>query len=229
MQKINDLGELLLHHLQNLYAAEDQILRSMPRVIERANHKSLKNALQHHLDLTEEQKKRLKQAIKLISERSSDEVKEDMFGSGTSKGMAGLIEEVEEILEVDIDEDVTDAAIISYVQKIEHYEICAYGTALAFAKQLHLHKVEQLLKETLDEEYDADDLLTALATSSYNKEAAPEGIDEEQQDQEGNEDYSSGKSSRDSKVSITERTINSPGGRAGTSHRGYSTGESRGH
>ncbi len=109
------------------------------------------------------------------------------------------------------------------------YVLTAYGTALAFAKQLHLHKIEQLLKETLDEEYDADDLLTALATSSYNKDAAPQGIEDDELEQKGNEDYASSISSRDGKVSINERTINSPGGRAGTSHRGYSTGESRGH
>jgi ferritin-like metal-binding protein YciE len=228
METINDLEDLLVHHLQNLYAAEDHILQSMPQVIEKANHKSLKNALRHHLDLTNEQKRRLEQIINILNDKATDRSSKAKLGSGTSKGMAGLVDEVEELLELNIDKDVIDAAIISYVQKIEHYEICAYGTALAFAKQLHLHKVEQLLKETLDEEYDADDLLTALATSSYNKEAAPEGIEDEETDDSGNED-SSQKSSRESKVSITERNISSPGGRAGTSHRGYSSGESRGH
>jgi ferritin-like metal-binding protein YciE len=227
MQTINDLEDLLVHQLQNLYAAEELILQSMPAVIEKANHRSLKNALTHHLDLTNEQKKRLVDVMKILNQKeSAGEAKS--LGAGTSSGMKGLISEVEEVLQLNVDKDVIDAAIISYVQKIEHYEICGYGTALAFAKQLHLHKVELLLKETLDEEYDADDLLTALATSSYNKEAAPEGIDEDMREEKGNEDYTE-KTSRDSKVSINERTINSPGGRAGTSHRGYSTGESRGH
>jgi ferritin-like metal-binding protein YciE len=228
METIKDLQDLLVHHLQNLYAAEDHIFQAMPRVIDKANHKSLKNALTHHLDLTNEQKKRLEQIFSVLNEKTAGKNLKVKSGSGTSKGMAGLVDEVEELLKLEIDKDVIDAAIISYVQKIEHYEICAYGTALAFAKQLHLHKVEQLLKETLDEEYDADDLLTALATSSYNKEAAPEGMEDEETDDSGNED-SSQKSSRESKVSITERNINSPGGRAGTSHRGYSSGESRGH
>ncbi|HEX8334344.1 MAG TPA: DUF892 family protein [Segetibacter sp.] len=227
MDTINDLEDLLIHHLQNLYAAEHHILQAMPSVIQKTKHKSLKNALQHHLDLTNEQKKRLDAIMNILNDKRSDTARATL-GSGTSKGMAGLIDEVEEVLQVKIDKDVTDAAIISYVQKIEHYEICAYGTALAFAKQLHLHKVEQLLKETLNEEYDVDDLLTALATSSYNKEAAPEGIEDEQ-NEEQSDDNASPKSSRDTKVSINERTINSPGGRAGTSHRGYSTGESRGH
>jgi ferritin-like metal-binding protein YciE len=77
-------------------------------------------------------------------------------------------------LHQNIDGDVIDAVIIGCVQKIEHYEICTYGTALAYAHELHLHKAAQLLKESLDEEYDADDLLTALATAAVNKHAAPE-------------------------------------------------------
>ena len=229
MEAINDLEDLLVHHLQSLYAAEDLILQAMPSVIKKANHKSLKNALQHHLDLTNEQKKRLEQIIPLLHQKNAEASEHLSIKNGSSKGMLGLIEEANEIVEKELATEVIDAAIISCVQKIEHYEICAYGTALAFAKQLHLHKVEQLLKETLDEEYDADDLLTALATASYNKEAAPEGLEDEQTANASDEDSSGTKSSRDGKVSITERTINSPGGRAGTSHRGYSTGESRGH
>ncbi len=117
---------LLVHHLQNIYAAEDHILQAMPNVIERANHKSLKNALKHHLGLSLEQKKRLEQSVQLINDKKTAAAKAATLGTGTSKGMAGLIEEVDEILHLEVDKDVVDSAIISYVQKIEHYEICAY-------------------------------------------------------------------------------------------------------
>jgi hypothetical protein len=145
--------------------------------------------------------------------------------------MMGLIEEINQLLETDLSNEVKDAAIIASVQKIEHYEICAYGTALAYAKQLHLNPVAALLNETLQEEYDADDLLTALATAAINKEGLPEGLETSQPATETNiaDAIEGDQESEHVTVSISERTINSPGGRAGTSHRRYGNGESRGH
>jgi hypothetical protein len=93
---------------------------------------------------------------------------------------------------------------------------------------MNLHKVESLLMETLQEEYDADDLLTTLAIAALNKEAIPEDL--KVTDQSAQENFTGGETAgRPEKVSISERTINSPGGRAGTSHRRYGRGESRGH
>ncbi|MCW3105563.1 MAG: hypothetical protein JWQ09_69 [Segetibacter sp.] len=233
METINDLIELLLYQVKNLYSAEEQILQAFPSFIEKANHNSLKNALKHHAAITNEQKERLTQIPQLIKEKrvgtSISEIDEVSFASFTSKGMLGLREEINQLLETNRSNEVKHAAIIASVHKIEHYEICAYGTAFAYAKQMSLHAVAELLDETLQEEYDADDLLTALATAALNKEALPEGIDSTDENSGTNETEADYGNEATKKVSISERTINSPGGRAGTSHRGYGSGESRGH
>ena len=223
---IKNLADLLMHHLQNLNAAEEQMFEALPAVIEKVHHSSLKNALNHHRNLTTEQKKRLEQIVQMLQKRTEEPLK--LNPEHLCKGMAGLIEEMNEVLETGLEKEVTDAAIIACVQKMEHYEISTYGTALAYAHQLHMVKAEELLKETLNEEYEADDLLTALATASLNKEAVPQQIENVDQS-DRNVSSEDEPSESISKVNISERTINSPGGRAGTSHRGYGSGESRGH
>lgn len=236
MDDIKDLGSLLMHHLQNLYSAEEQLMRAMPLLVEKVVHPSLQNALNHHLSLTEGQMKRLEQVARLLAEKLSNGGKKgskpvgintELNGQYTCKGMVGLIEEANELLDQRLSRDVTDAAIIACVQKMEHYEICTYGTALAYAEQLHLTKAAALLEETLDEEYDADDLLTALATSAFNKEAEPEGLSTDKEGIPGA--HPAHIKTAKSTEHITERNINSPGGRSGTSHRRYPSGESRGH
>jgi hypothetical protein len=160
---------------------------------------------------------------KLKSAKLSAELKDNY----TCKGMEGLIEEANELMKQRMTKDVIDAAIITCVQKMEHYEICTYGTALAYAQQLQMPKVEALLEETLKEEYDADDLLTSLAILALNKEADPE---KKLTPDKPVADLAHASFKITKKIEhITERSINSPGGRAGTSHRGYSSGESRGH
>lgn len=224
---IKDLADLMLHHIQNLYAAEEHMLQAMPSIIEKVHHNSLKNALNHHLNLTKEQKERLEKIVQLLNQKSMQKnVKLNM--EYTCKGMTGLIEETNDIIQAGLEKDVTDAAIIACIQKMEHYEISAYGTALAYANQLQITKAQELLNETLNEEYEADDLLTALATASLNKEAVQQDIESVNQ-ADNNTSANDNKSESTSKIHITERTINSPGGRAGTSHQGYGSGESRGH
>ena len=228
MPQINNLLELLIQDLKSLYAGELAVEKVMPSIINKVHHSSLKNALTHHLNLTQEQKERLEKIPSLLNKVDLPCAKDIFKTPIENKGINGLIEEANEIINGGLGEDVTDAAIIACVQKLEHYEICGYGTALAYAEQLKLHKVELLLNETLEEEYDADDLLTALAKAALNKEAITEDIEiEEEKFDVG--DTPGEQSSRPAKVSISERTINSPGGRAGTSHRGYGNGESRGH
>jgi ferritin-like metal-binding protein YciE len=225
---IKSLSGLLMQTIQNLYASETQMLNELPGIIEKAKHLSLRNGLNHHLSLTTEQKQRLEKIVALINENNADE-QVQLNQEHISKGMTGLIEEAKETLAAGLEEDVTDAAIVAAIQKMEHYEISGYGTALAYAHQLHMTKAEALLNETLDEEYEADDLLTALATASLNKEAVHEDIKSVDEGSE-DEDTSNNESSESTSfVHINERTINSPGGRAGTSHRRYGTGESRGH
>jgi ferritin-like metal-binding protein YciE len=219
-----------MYHIQKLYAAEEQSLQEMPSMIEKAKHRSLKNGLLHHLEISKEHKKRLEQVVDFVDDKRTHtgQVQSIEFKQQDCQAMAGLIEEANELLNSEIESDVIDAAIISCVQKMEHYEIAVYSTALAYAEQLHLHKVVLLLKETLNEEYEADDLLTALARASLNKEALPGGVEAEDEGEEG-EDDSVITGSKPTHKTGSERTINSPGGRAGTSHRGYPGGESRGH
>ncbi|MCW3115577.1 MAG: hypothetical protein JWR18_3973 [Segetibacter sp.] len=234
MESINNLVDLLMYQLANLYSVEAQIMQAIPSIIEKANHSSLKNALKHHANLTTQQKERLMQVPQLIHTKLAGTSVSEVAGLDTafiSKGMTGLIEEINQLLESDLSNEVKDAAIIASVQKIEHYEICAYGTAVAYAKQLNLTPVAALLNETLQEEYDADDLLTALATAAINKEGLPEGMETRNDMGEENDNDAPDKDqeTEHTAVSISERTINSPGGRAGTSHRRYGNGESRGH
>lgn len=227
---MKDLVDLLLHWVKNLHLAEEQMASAIPGIIEKANHSSLKNALKHHAGLTTQQMQRLAKIPHLINEKITGAAVPPLdynIDKAISQGMAGLIEEANHLLSTNLPDELKDAAIIASVQKMEHYEICAYGTALAFANQLQLTKVAVLLHETLDEEYDVDDLLTALATAAINKEGLPEGLDTQQP--EKNTSEMTAEPSEHNSVLISERTISSPGGRAGTSHRRYANGESRGH
>jgi len=207
----------------------------MPSIIEKAQHQSLKNALQHHFTVSKTHCTRLKKIIALLNENKSDTAGENgqettVREDAVSSAITGLINEANELLHQPIDKAVNDAAIIGCVQKIEHYEICTYGTALAYAMQLHLHNTAELLRASLDEEYDADELLTALATAALNKEGIPEGWEEENSKPSADNEAGTGAPEDvHTGAAITERTIHSPGGRAGISHRRYPTGESRGH
>ncbi|WP_018617490.1 ferritin-like domain-containing protein [Segetibacter koreensis] len=225
---IQNLKDLFIYQLQNLYASENYMLTELPVMIEKAQHGSLKNALDHHLRVTKEQKERLEKVVSLINKNDSEQ-QVQLNKEHVCKGMNGLIEEANNTFEAGVEKDVTDRAIIAFIQKMEHYEISSYGTAIAYAHQLHMPKAAELLRETLNEEYEADDLLTALATAGFNKEAIPEDakLIDETSSGPGTDNNEPTESS--SQIHITERTINSPGGRAGTSHRSYGSGESRGH
>lgn len=177
MEKMNDLKALLQHEVQDLISVEDQIIEAMPAMIEKAQNADLKKALQQHLSITEKQRSRLDQVQKLVS---GDDEENKGFLSGLlsaisggekCKGMEGIITEGQKIMKADMDADVKDAAIIACAQKIEHYEICGYGTARAYAMQLNLKEAEKLLQETLGEEYEADDRLTQLALGDINQKA----------------------------------------------------------
>lgn len=179
MEKLSDLRALLVHEVKDVYSAEEQILAALPGMIEKASNSQLKKALQDHFRTTRNQKQRLDKVQQLLK------VEEDQRGSGKKsgilglfgtsekcKGMQGILQEGEKITSEDIDPEVMDAAIIASCQKVEHYEICAYGTLKAYAKELGLTQVVKLLDETLAEEYEADVLLTQLAVfGGVNKKA----------------------------------------------------------
>jgi ferritin-like metal-binding protein YciE len=188
MEKLKNLKDLLNHEILDLYSAEEQIIAALPKMIEKAKNPSLKAALEEHLSITEQQKNRLDEVkTKLEMEMESENTEGGekrgflfgLFGGSdngqTCKGMMGLIDEGEKIMNEEMNPEVLDAAIIASAQKIEHYEICGYGTARAYARELNLKEVAQLLEQTLNEEYEADDRLTDMAVGGLNEKAESAG------------------------------------------------------
>ena len=180
MEKMRDLRDLLIHELADLRSAEEQIIEAMPQMIGKALNPQLRQSLEQHLQITHGQLARLEQAQRMLGDHNADDNRSgllsNLFGSGTHcKGMEGLIDEGQKVMGEDMNPEVMDAAIISCAQKIEHYEICGYGTARAFARQLGLTEVERLLEQTLDEEHQADELLTSMALNSVNLMAETSG------------------------------------------------------
>jgi ferritin-like metal-binding protein YciE len=182
MEKMNDLRDLLKHEIEDLQSVEDQILEALPKMIDKANNPDLKKALQEHLQVTEQHKSRLEKIMKNIEPRNAESNGKKkgilgIFGNGkhVCKGMKGIIEEGEKIMSSDISPETLDAAIIASAQKVEHYEICGYGTARTFARELGMEQVAKQLEQTLNEEYEADDLLTNLAVMRINEEAETPG------------------------------------------------------
>jgi ferritin-like metal-binding protein YciE len=183
MEKMNDLRDLLKHEVEDLHSAEEQIIDVLPAMIEMASNTALKNSLTDHLRITEAQKDRIGQVLQLLNAgREEENVSKKkkflgIFGGGRQncKGMEGIISEGKKMMNADMHPDVKDAALIACAQKVEHYEICGYGTARSYATELGLLQVASLLELTLDEEYDADDKLTFLAESRINKQAERTG------------------------------------------------------
>ena len=172
MEPLVNLHDLLQHEIEDLYSAEEQIIEALPKMAEKATNDELKKALNEHLRVTREQKKRLDKVKSLL--KINEEKKgffEKIFGGTKCKGTEGLITEGEKMMGEDMDPTVMDAAIIASAQKIEHYEISGYGTARAYASELGLKEVASLLETTLNEEYKSDDMLTALALRKVNLEA----------------------------------------------------------
>ena len=177
MDNMNDLKDLLRFDVQQLNSIEEQIIEALPAMIAKANDPRLKQALETHLQVTRVQRDRLDQVQQHLGGGSNSSsmdmgIFSGLFDAGSkSKGMAGLIDDGQKILALDMDPAVKDAAIIGCAQKIEHVEIAAYGTARTFAEQLGLTDVAQLLQQTLLEEHDSDDLLTSLAVGDINQRA----------------------------------------------------------
>ena len=177
MDNMNHLRDLLMFDIQHLYSAEVQIIEAMPAMIAKASNSELKMALEQHLRVTVQQRERLDRVKQMLGVTDEDNssglgIFSGLFNAGTkSQGMDGLITDGQKIMAIDMAPAVMDAAIIGCSQKIEHFEICGYGTARTYAEQLGLIDVAQLLQQTLMEEHDADDRLTALAVSRINQQA----------------------------------------------------------
>ena len=152
--KPNSLQELYVEQLQDLYDAEHQIIKALPKMIAEATSTDLKDALTEHLEVTKTQASRLEQIFESSGEKAKAE---------KCKGMQGVIQEGSDLIREIEDENVRDAAIIASAQRVEHYEMAGYGTARNYASLLEDDNAAQLLQETLDEEKEADAKLTALA------------------------------------------------------------------
>ncbi|WP_339839471.1 ferritin-like domain-containing protein [uncultured Maribacter sp.] len=159
---MKNLKELFEHQLKDLYSAESQLVEALPKMVKNASDPKLKKAFEDHLKETKEQKKRLEDICDELNIKPSGE---------KCKAMEGLIKEAEGFIEEAEDEDVMDAGLIAEAQRVEHYEISGYGTAVRFAKELGHKKIAEKLQKTLDEEYDADNKLDKLAENRLNEEA----------------------------------------------------------
>jgi ferritin-like metal-binding protein YciE len=160
---IKTFDDLFVHTLQDIYYAENQITKALPKMIARATDPQLKQGFQTHLTETENQIKRLEQVFQMHGLKSK---------GVTCPAIDGIIEEANEIAGDVEDKEVLDAALLASAQAVEHYEITRYGTLVAWAKQLGHQNSAAVLQQNLDEEYATDKKLTALAESKVNQKAA---------------------------------------------------------
>jgi ferritin-like metal-binding protein YciE len=161
--KMESLQELLSHELSDLYSAENQLLKALPKMAKAAASLELKAAFEEHLEETKGQVERLNSVFETLGESPKRK---------KCKAMEGLIEEGSEVIELEGDDSVKDAALIAAAQRVEHYEMAGYGCARTFATLLGMNDVADLLQETLDEEGNADKKLTEIAETTINVEAA---------------------------------------------------------
>ena len=164
--EMESLEDLYVEELRDLYNAENQLTKALPRMAKKATSGELTTAFESHLGETKVQIERLDQIFKKLGKKPTGK---------KCAAMEGLIEEGKELMAEDMDEDVMDAALISAAQKVEHYEIASYGTVRTYAKLLGDNEAARLLQQTLDEEGAADKKLTKLAESGINIEAAQPG------------------------------------------------------
>lgn len=163
---LNTMDSLFEHDVHDLYSAEKQILEALPEMISAASSPDLRGAFQRHLAVTERQLERLQGVMHVLGIKPNGVV---------CKGMKGLLDEGKEIIEAEGDPSVKDAALIGAAQRVEHYEIAAYGTARAFARELGFMDVARSLDMTLQEEGDTDKELSGLAEGSLFRSGINDG------------------------------------------------------
>lgn len=168
--KLNSLNKLYLEELRDLYSAETQLVKALPKMAKGASSDELKEAFESHLEQTKEHVERLTEIFDGLQEKPAGK---------TCKAMKGLIEEGSEMLEQEGDESVIDAGLIAAAQRVEHYEIAAYGTVRTFANLLGEDEAAELLQQTLDEEGETDKQLSELAEGIVNEKALTDGQEKE--------------------------------------------------
>jgi ferritin-like metal-binding protein YciE len=159
------LKELYVEELRDIYDAENQLVKALPKMAKAATSEELRSGFEKHLEQTKEHARRLKQVLNDLGEKAKGK---------KCKGMQGLVSEGKEIIEKDFQDDVRDAALISAAQRVEHYEIAAYGAVRTYAEILGERNAVSLLEKTLEEEKETDEKLTKLAEGINVRAAAPE-------------------------------------------------------
>ncbi|MBI4137092.1 DUF892 family protein [Candidatus Roizmanbacteria bacterium] len=160
--KLHNLQDLFKHELQDLYSAEEQIIEALPKLIDEASSQELTDALSAHLEKTREHLEIVKQIAFENGINPTGEL---------CTGMEGLLKEGNHIVSLAADDDVRDAAIIMVAQRVEHYEISGYGSSIAHARELDLVEAISSLEGILEQEYEADTILSEIALSGVNQEA----------------------------------------------------------
>lgn len=161
--KIDNLSDLFVHTLKDVYFAEKQITKALPKMVKAADSKELARALDAHLEETKQQVTRIEEVFKLLGKKPEGE---------KCPAIDGILEEGEELMKEIKDPDTRDAAMIAAAQAVEHYEITRYGTLVSWADLLKLPEAAKLLSATLKEEHAADSKLNKLAEGKLNKQAA---------------------------------------------------------
>lgn len=160
--EFNNLNDLFIQQLEDLYDAEQRLTKALPKMADAATNPDLKSAFQTHLQQTEGHVQRLESIFHRLGREPERE---------TCDAMKGLIKEGETMIDAKGDKDVRDAALIAAAQRVEHYEMAGYGTVRTFAQQLGLDDIAQTLQQTLDEEGNANKMLTQIAESHINQQA----------------------------------------------------------
>jgi ferritin-like metal-binding protein YciE len=165
----NRLMELYVEELRDIYDAENQLVKALPEMAKAATSEELRNGFEEHLEQTKEHVQRLEQIFGDLDEKAKGK---------KCKGMQGLVAEGKEVIGEDFEDDVKDAALISAAQRVEHYEIAAYGTVRTYAELLGQESAVSLLEKTLQEEKATDQKLTELAEDINVEAASPEAEEE---------------------------------------------------
>ena len=175
MAEMGTLHDAFLDELRDAYDAEKQITKALPKMVKAASSPALRDALEAHLEETRQQVERLEQVFTGLDEKPRGK---------HCDGMAGIIEEGQSIIDDDFDEATIDACLIAAAQRVEHYEMAAYGTLVAWARVMGHTEAADLLQETLDEEMAADEKLSSIAEGGINQAAADSAHDESDEEAE---------------------------------------------
>jgi len=215
----NNLREALVDEIRDLYNAEKQLTKALPKMAKGATSDELREAFETHLEETQGHVTRLERVFELLDEKPRGK---------HCAGMAGIVEEGSEKLQEDMEDAVLDACLIGAAQKVEHYEICAYGTAIAWAEALQLTEVVDVLNETLAEEKATDEKLTALAEAGINEAATAGAEEEDSMEEDEEEEAPRASSSKNAEGAGMSARGGSSGSRPASGGSGNSGGSSSG-